>query len=448
MGSSNDQSTVLDRFQGHVTSNSIRSLSASGNSIIHVGDNYNDRQTEHRCLVDLRTTDPRHDKMRIEQTMDGLPEDLYHRILENSNFKQWRTDQQNKLLWIQGNIGRDKTMLLCGIINELNPTTKLIDPGASELLSYFFCQGTDARVNNATAVLRGLIYLLASQQPSLILHIQEKYNSAGKNLFEDVNAWIALHEIFTNMLADLALKTTYLIIDALDECETDLLKLLKLITLSVPASPRIKWIVSSRNRDDIEQWLERIKPRTTLSLDAIKFITKVHNLQAWCAKVDGEFIKKATWQSVKNLEEELACIVPTFEPQKHYTFIVWRDLNAVILDDTKRTALHGDLSGWSKEFNASLPWRGGEDARRRYMDCAENAERLLGRHGLSIRKDIDKWYQSHSMLLADSLPRRDRVLMYGLQAAYFFDGNYQNGWSRAGMVIMTMSWLMELLAVQ
>jgi hypothetical protein len=51
-------------------------------------------------------------------------------------------------------------MLLCGIINELRPTTKLVDPRASKLLSFFFCQSTDSRINNATAVLRGLIYLL------------------------------------------------------------------------------------------------------------------------------------------------------------------------------------------------------------------------------------------------------------------------------------------------
>jgi hypothetical protein len=30
-------------------------------------------------------------------------------------------------------------MLLCGIINELNTSTKLTDPKASTLLSYFFC---------------------------------------------------------------------------------------------------------------------------------------------------------------------------------------------------------------------------------------------------------------------------------------------------------------------
>ena len=72
------------------------------------------------------------------------------------------------------------------------------------LLSFFFCDATDVRINNATAVLRGLIYLLVDQQPSLIRHIREKYDHARKELFEDANAWIALSEIFANILQDRA----------------------------------------------------------------------------------------------------------------------------------------------------------------------------------------------------------------------------------------------------
>jgi hypothetical protein len=46
----------------------------------------------------------------------------------------------------------------------------------------------DARINNATAVLRGLIHMLVQQQPSLVSHVRKKYNQVGKKVFEDVNA--------------------------------------------------------------------------------------------------------------------------------------------------------------------------------------------------------------------------------------------------------------------
>jgi len=61
-----------------------------------------------------------------------------------------------------------KIMLLCGIVNELEKD--------SGVLSCFFCQ---ASINSATAVLRGLIYILVDRQ---------RLFSRIKQLFEDVNA--------------------------------------------------------------------------------------------------------------------------------------------------------------------------------------------------------------------------------------------------------------------
>jgi NACHT domain len=159
-------------------------------------------------------------------------------------------------------------MLLCGIINELSRTTRLKDPTTSALLSFFFCQATDKRIDNATAVLRGLIYMLLDQQPTLIPHVRRKYDTAGKQLFEDVNAWVALSEIFTTILEDSSLQSTYLIIDALDECQTGRKELLNFISqvASIP-STRVKWIVSSRYGDDIKQGLRLDDVRLQLSLE-------------------------------------------------------------------------------------------------------------------------------------------------------------------------------------
>jgi hypothetical protein len=171
------------------------------------------------------------------------------------------------VLWIKGDPGKGKTMLLCGIINEMSALTRLGNKEATTLLSYFFCQATDSRINNAVAVLRGLIYLLIGQQPLLILHIRKKYDHAGKALFEDANAWVALSEIFTSILQDLGLNSTYLIIDALDECIADLPKLLEFIVQKSLIFPRIKWVVSSRNWPDIEERLDRVGHKTRLCLE-------------------------------------------------------------------------------------------------------------------------------------------------------------------------------------
>jgi hypothetical protein len=201
-----------------------------------------------RCLRDLSAVDPRDDKLRIQRTKGGLLEDSYRWILSNNDFLRWRHGEPS-LLWIKGDPGKGKTMLLCGIIDELSPSTRLNDKEADILLSYFFCQATDARINNATAVLRGLIYLIARQQPSLIKHIRERYDYQ-----QDWNSWDALSGIFTHILQDSALKSAYIAIDGLDECITDLPLLLGLLVHNSQSS-RVKWIVSSRNWPDIERHL-------------------------------------------------------------------------------------------------------------------------------------------------------------------------------------------------
>jgi hypothetical protein len=191
---------------------------------------------DQQCIQHLHLTDPRDDKKRIEETKGGLLKDSYCWILENPDFQQWHDDsQQSRLLWIKGDPGKGKTMLLCGIISELE---RSITP--KDLLSYFFCQAPDARIHNATAVLRGLLYVLVDQKPSLVSHIRKRHNHAGKALFEDANAWVALRDIFTNILQDPSLSSTYLIIDALDECVVDLPKLLDFIVKQSSASPRVK----------------------------------------------------------------------------------------------------------------------------------------------------------------------------------------------------------------
>ncbi|KAH7382615.1 WD40-repeat-containing domain protein [Phaeosphaeria sp. MPI-PUGE-AT-0046c] len=224
---------------------------------------YEEVEKLNRYLQDLRPSDPRDDKKRIEDTKGGLLTDSYRWILNNTTFQQWRQEQHNQLLWVKGNPGKGKTMLLCGIINELKDITP-----QTALLSYFFCQATDSRLNSATAVLRGLLYMLVYQQPELMSYVRKKYDHAGKGLFEDINAWVVLAEIFTEMLRDESISTTTcLIVDALDECVIDQPKLLSLIAKQSSASTRIKWIVSSRNWPVIEEQLRQAEHKTKLSLE-------------------------------------------------------------------------------------------------------------------------------------------------------------------------------------
>ncbi|PVI01519.1 hypothetical protein DM02DRAFT_591000 [Periconia macrospinosa] len=215
------------------------------------------------CIRDLHSTDPRDDKRRIQDTKGGLLEGSYRWVLENSEFQKWRNSDEERFLWVKGDSGKGKTMLLCGIIDELTRSL-----ASTELLAYFFCQATDSRINNAVSILRGLLYVLVDRKPSLVAHIRKKYDRAGSDFFENSNAWLTLSEIFSDVMDDPSLDNTYLIIDALDECvQSDLSKLLDLIVRKSATASTVKVIVSSRNVPEVEEKLEEAESKTNLSLE-------------------------------------------------------------------------------------------------------------------------------------------------------------------------------------
>jgi hypothetical protein len=116
-------------------------------------------------------------------------------------------------------------------------------------------------------VLRGLIYLLVNQQLSLISYVRAKYDQAGETLFKDKNAWVALSEILTNILHDLSLQITYLIIDTLDECEKNRPELLAFIVQNSSVLSCVKWIVFSRNWPDIKKQINAAYQKVKCSLE-------------------------------------------------------------------------------------------------------------------------------------------------------------------------------------
>ncbi|KAF3807865.1 Vegetative incompatibility protein HET-E-1 [Colletotrichum gloeosporioides] len=203
-----------------------------------------------RWLAALHQTDPVHDKTRIQGIKGELLRDSYHWILAHNSYTQWEKDPQRHLLWIHGDPGKGKTMLLCGIIDEL-------EKKPSNTLSYFFCQATQAKLNNATSVLRGLLYSLAHKYPQLIPYIRREYTAVGREQFEDHNAWEVLSKMFTHMLCYSHLHGVVFIVDALDECvdKDDRRKLLEFIRL-VSSTYDIKFIVSSRGWGDMRKGME------------------------------------------------------------------------------------------------------------------------------------------------------------------------------------------------
>ncbi|KAF6835120.1 beta transducin-like protein HET-E4s [Colletotrichum musicola] len=194
---------------------------------------------------------------RIVSTKGGLLKESYSWILRHENFRRWeQAIDTNRLLWIKGDPGKGKTMLLCGIIEELEQ--KKITP------IYFFCQATDIQLNTATNALRGLLYMLVRHRPSLIDLFRHKHEDAGKTLFEDRNACNVLCGMIRTALSQQTLRNVVLVIDGLDECTTDLGRLIDFV---IDTSSTVKVVASSRNWPSIENGMTGARDKVRICLD-------------------------------------------------------------------------------------------------------------------------------------------------------------------------------------
>ncbi|KIL84644.1 nacht and wd domain protein [Fusarium avenaceum] len=202
-----------------------------------------------RWVTALHRTNPIYDKLRIQTNKGELLRDSYRWVLDHDCYKRWEKDSSHHSLWIHGDPGKGKTMLLCGIIDELQK-----DP--LNTLSYFFCQASEAKLNNATSVLRGLLYSLVYRYPQLVPYIRTERPAIGSEQFDGLNAWEALSDLLELTLRHPHLHGAVLLLDALDECVDidDRRKLLEFFRrVSSSPSHYFKLIVTSRGWQDIRK---------------------------------------------------------------------------------------------------------------------------------------------------------------------------------------------------
>lgn len=199
--------------------------------------------------------DPRQMKNILKESKDKLRRESFGSILRDSKYKRWRDGEEDCLLWIKGGAGKGKTMIAIGLIEEL---LQICTKGA-KAMTYFFCQNTDSQLNTLQGMMKGLIVQLPDQQPALKECLRSRWDTTTNSFDRDLTSWKTLWHILFEMIDRCDCSKTYLVVDALDECQDGHLEefLNALVMNRLHSSGRcgVKWLLTSRPLDSAERTL-------------------------------------------------------------------------------------------------------------------------------------------------------------------------------------------------
>ncbi|KAH9963673.1 hypothetical protein BGW80DRAFT_1542385 [Lactifluus volemus] len=178
-------------------------------------------------------------------------------LFQNTIFNEWKST--GSLLWLYGNPGSGKTVICSTIIQDI---MSLCDAGRASV-AYFYFDFRDTKKQSCQEMLHSLLIQLSAQSNhsfDTLSRLHSKHDHGTRLPSDD-----AMMECLKEMLSTAGQNSTYIIIDALDECPNtsgitsprehvfNLLK--KLVELHLPS---LYVCVTSRPEIDIRLVLESL----------------------------------------------------------------------------------------------------------------------------------------------------------------------------------------------
>lgn len=190
-------------------------------------------------------------------------------ILGHPTFASWFNDAESSLLWLKGHPGCGKTVLASFLAQHLKD--RHTSDAACDVWVYF-CDDKVKKQKDAKNILLGIIHQIVRRHHSLVRVVQKVFERQGPTL---IQSFAALWETFFQLMEHSKSSLTYIIIDALDECDHvtchQLLQSINELTrhslFSNGSGKRIKFLLTSRPTLNEPYTIPRRAQKQQISID-------------------------------------------------------------------------------------------------------------------------------------------------------------------------------------
>ncbi len=262
------------------------------------------------CRKALFLSDPAIDRANLTTSKGIRVAGTCEWIKENERYQQW-LEGKISLLWIWGGAGKGKTMLSVFLTEELELNGPVV---------YYFCSSQDKGRDNASAVLRSLLWQITIRFPDLAEQLLRIFKSGEtsapdfsdtvRRLESSLTSIGTLWNTLTTLVLDPQLARLTCVLDGLDECEETSRNWLasKIYNLNANAGAihRLRIIIVSREIQGLRQSPQLNLDRECndkVSLDIRKFVSARVEELATKIGLNADFRREVEEQLLKRSED-------------------------------------------------------------------------------------------------------------------------------------------------
>ncbi|KAI0423859.1 WD40-repeat-containing domain protein [Xylaria sp. FL1042] len=203
--------------------------------------------------------------LQIDNDLGHTLRRIYEWARETDAYKKlvdWSPASSCHILWIHGDPGSGKTLLLQASARRLSNLEPSQTDSGGPHVAYFFNENGLPPQEGTLFLVKSLIAHILHHQPSLRRHLTWKFESTKRELYDNFNDFYAMSTVLYSLIGDPEFARTYFVVDGVDQftlgedkpgsidetgsgslqSDWGLSNLFDLISTSVRVSDKVRWL--------------------------------------------------------------------------------------------------------------------------------------------------------------------------------------------------------------